>query len=490
MLASMPSVHVEGLGVDEIFDTAARGQHRVSGNGNPSNFTVQRIIGDGSVDISGATPGRLIDKGRVSPRRGREPAAAGGRTIGQHRGVQISKSRQTSPPRHVPNGHAETLVPDGMHPTSSVQDNSRTCTQVNKQGNRLMLNPEEVNYARCPPGEYLSHHGPDAHQRASRLRAALCAAKARGWKGGNPRESANYLDRGYATFESGVWPKHPMCNVLPNELWNAEFNAYYDYRADTTPQMMTKYVSRRHNQAEFHQNWKVASTSFPEYLRCEYGADTWMEVPVSRPVGRGAPIIAAVRNPLARWLSAASELLERSLNHWCPRGPCTEQDAFYSNLTLTRIFYQTSWYKLVDPASGGYTREKLGRLVRAMVHDTKCNYYTYAAEHLNSQAGFVTQNRGEAQDISVIIKLEHLAPGLNEMADKLGLPNGQISGKCNLEMHNRGDDKPNMSSIPTASHIMKVLLSDADLLQDLCLTYAQDFVCFDYELPEGCQGLF
>lgn len=277
---------------------------------------------------------------------------------------------------------------------------------------------------------------------------------------------------------------------MPNEPWSAKFTDYYDYRPDTSPSSLLKYVRRGRHPAEFHQNWKVASTSFPDYLRCEYGADSWVEAPAAKPVGAGVPIFAAVRDPLSRWLSAASELLERAVNHWCPQGPCTSQDAFDPNVTLDRLLHQTSWYTIVDPRHGGYTQEKLGWLVRAMVRDTTCNYYTYAAEHLTSQANYVTQNKGPARDIALIIKLEDLAPGLGQMAQMMGLPGGNISGKCTLQQDNRGADKPNSGNIPTPSVMRTVLTSDSELLRELCLTYAQDFVCFEYALPDPCKELF
>lgn len=374
--------------------------------------------------------------------------------------------------------------------TSAAVRDLQMCTQVNKQGWRPTLTPDEVHYAKCPPGHYLSHRDTDNPRRNARLRAAICAAKARGWKGGNPRESSHYVLRGYATFESSVWPKPVGCRVLPDEIWNAEFNSYYDYRTDTSPVKMVKYVSDAHNGAEFHQSWKVASTSFPEYLRCEYGSDTWKEVVASTPIKKGAPVISAVRHPIARWISAASEMLERAMNRWCPNGPCTTKDAFDANVTLERMAHQTSWFAPDEASGDSFPQEKLHRLIRSMVHDTKCNYYTYSSEHLTSQATFVTQNAGHAHEIAVIIKLERLTAGLNHMAHRLGLPGGQISGKCNLETHNRKVDKPQKNSIPSSNQMAKILASNTEALQDLCLIYAQDFVCFDYELPEGCQGLF
>ena len=38
--------------------------------------------------------------------------------------------------------------------------------------------------------------------------------------------------------------------------------------------------------------------------------------------------------------------------------------------------------------------------------------------------------------------------------------------------------------------LMEVLLGDEKMMKKLCLIYAQDFICFGYDLPSACDGLF
>jgi len=38
--------------------------------------------------------------------------------------------------------------------------------------------------------------------------------------------------------------------------------------------------------------------------------------------------------------------------------------------------------------------------------------------------------------------------------------------------------------------MMAVLEKSPELLKKLCMMYAQDFICFDYDMPDECEGLF
>ena len=49
-------------------------------------------------------------------------------------------------------------------------------------------------------------------------------------------------------------------------------------------------------------------------------------------------------------------------------------------------------------------------------------------------------------------------------------------------------DKP--GGVPSEDEMMEVLSADDDLMREICLMYAQDFICFDYDLPSACEGLF
>merc|ERR1711918_316708 len=105
-------------------------------------------------------------------------------------------------------------------------------------------------------------------------------------------------------------------------------------------------------------------------------------------------------------------------------------------------------------------------ILQAFADDTECNYYTYASEH------FITQ-------------LENLDNGFTELADLLGHTE---SGSCSLSDSNEASDKP--GGVPSSGEMMKVLQENDDIMKQICYMYAQDFICFDYELPSACEGLF
>ena len=44
--------------------------------------------------------------------------------------------------------------------------------------------------------------------------------------------------------------------------------------------------------------------------------------------------------------------------------------------------------------------------------------------------------------------------------------------------------------LPKSSTLLKVLDSEPDLMRLLCRVYAQDFVCFGYDIPPACRDLF
>ena len=53
---------------------------------------------------------------------------------------------------------------------------------------------------------------------------------------------------------------------------------------------------------------------------------------------------------------------------------------------------------------------------------------------------------------------------------------------------NSASNKP--GGLPSESQTMAILKQIPSLMEDLCLIYAQDFICFDYDLPDECAGLF
>ena len=143
----------------------------------------------------------------------------------------------------------------------------------------------------------------------------------------NPREEykSKYAERGYATYESSVWLKPESCQTVTDEKWTEEYNAYYyQYQPDHAPSYITKQQYNNYP-LEFHDNWKVASTSFSSYLPCEYGS--YDKVNEDTDVPDGYMTAAPVRYPISRFVSAVGELMERSMNHYCPSGKlCPSMD--------------------------------------------------------------------------------------------------------------------------------------------------------------------
>lgn len=52
----------------------------------------------------------------------------------------------------------------------------------------------------------------------------------------------------------------------------------------------------------------------------------------------------------------------------------------------------------------------------------------------------------------------------------------------------KAEDKP--KGVPESKDILRVLEENDELMRELCYVYAQDFICFNYELPDACKGLF
>lgn len=338
---------------------------------------------------------------------------------------------------------------------------------------------EEEGYYTCPPGSYLGHTTQDMEQRNERLRKLYKKLRSMNYMHNYRENTDSYKTRGFATYESSMWLKPEECQTLTDEGWS-QTNYYLKYKEDNSPKYITKMVNADY-QMEFHLNWKVASTSFPSYLWCEYG--TWTDVSKDTAVESGYKVVSAVREPVSRFVSAVGELLQRSVNHYCPSGYCTfETDYWQGNITLEKFEHQTSWYQYVYD---GVNMTQLPEIMKAFVDDTKCNYYTYASEHFITQSDFVTQNGGCASPINNIIQLENLDDGFKALAD---LVDHSESGSCSLEDSNEADDKP--GGVPSEGELLEVLKHNDDLMKEVCYIYAQDFICFDYDLPEACKDMF
>lgn len=111
----------------------------------------------------------------------------------------------------------------------------------------------------------------------------------------NPRERNVGLERGYATYESAVWRKPESCLKLLNEDLIMS-NHWETYKRDSVPKYVKKLFNDKFNLV-FLRNHKVASSSFPNYLACEYG--DWTEAAQDEP-NDDRYIVVAVRDPLSR----------------------------------------------------------------------------------------------------------------------------------------------------------------------------------------------
>mmetsp|Transcript_81798 Transcript_81798/g.149478 ORF Transcript_81798/g.149478 Transcript_81798/m.149478 type:complete len:418 (-) Transcript_81798:49-1302(-) len=340
------------------------------------------------------------------------------------------------------------------------------------------IEADDAKYLTCPPGRYLTQQG---HEKArERLLNVFCLAKSQGQVGGNARETDFYKARGYATFESSLWPKSDTCQRLPDEGWNGTQQPGLHYRVDEVPQWSTKLVNTKFK-AEFHKIWKVASSSFPDYLLCALG--DWEIVPVPEETPQGTKAVTAVREPIDRWISGMGELLRRSIDHICPVGRAcsSEIDWFEPSTTLPDLRHTTTWYQVIE---AGFKSSKLAELVAAFVHDTQCNFHYYSAEHFSTQT-LMTQNNGTAQDQDLLIKLEDSEDGLKRFHEIFG-----GNAECKLEHLNAAAKKTGEHKIPDRNDILHKLQGNDELMRALCAVYAQDFICFSYDLPRACKGMF
>lgn len=401
-------------------------------------------------------------------------------------------------------GAAITLVvpsPTAAVPATLRADGSQSLSQrtSNTLGTCDGGDHSAIDYFQCPPGAYLQWDAADKAKANERLQSLYKALKSDGLVENTAEASTgvNYATRGYATYESQAWPKPAHCSNVATpsfltEAWQAEYNGttlHFDgysgslYKKDEAPSYMNKVRSPQYS-FEFHYSWKVASTSFPSFLWCEF----W---PLSSfkeadPVPENYRVAGGVRHPLSRFVSGVLELLERSVNYYCPSGYCTlDNDGFEGNVTLTELDKLTTWYHFVK---NGFSADDLPQLLGGFVHDVECNYEFYASEHFTTQATFLTQGEGCAADLGPLVRLEELDEGLDQMVDELKVQQGGSYKNCTMKDSNDASDKP--GGLPSEAEMVAVLEKDDALMQRLCKVYAQDYICFGYELPDSCKDLF
>ena len=178
----------------------------------------------------------------------------------------------------------------------------------NSCGGRWCYKRDECHHFQCPARSDISKAEMDL--RNEKLCALQTKLKAKGYQI-NLQESSHYEHRGYATYESSIWPKPASCLKPLYDKSLSESKMWQAYKEDVTPLYQTKYFNYEHNLA-FLPNQKVASTSFTKYLTCKYGAwdETIMEMDNS-----DRKIIMAVRDPVTRFISGKSTPLEMSFCH-------------------------------------------------------------------------------------------------------------------------------------------------------------------------------
>lgn len=367
------------------------------------------------------------------------------------------------------------------HWSRLAKPNELRCDEADVDGQPLSLTPDEFRLAQCPRGKYLSIRSPqDQQARSQRLRKALCVSKAAGKVQNNPYEEDTSRQRGYMTYESSLWPKRQECTDVLNITSANEKSIAF--RLDSVPQMAR--LVRRKEKLEFRKVWKAASTTLPRYLQCEWGSQ-WEQVPATEPQHKDFRVVAAVREPIDRWVSGVGEIFARLLNGWCINAPCDDLD----DSKMDRLRLGTTWHHTLNISGGSrYDPSKVTQLISHMVHDTACNYRFYASDHLISQSTFLSQNAGRGAYFRLIMKLEELASGLDEL-NRLA-PAPEPNGACEVVPDNVAECKPSGHTLPSSTEIKELLQRHPALMRELCLTYAQDFICFDYELPRACKGLF
>lgn len=341
----------------------------------------------------------------------------------------------------------------------------------------VTLDIEEAMLARCPPGRYLGQQShEDEARRSHRLGKALCTMKARNWtvhgSGGS-----EFKRRGWMTFESAAWPKPNYCAQAPQTQFKKD-----------VPQQVAVMFHEGVN-ALFYKVWKVASSAFPAYLKCAFG-NGWKRVTNyedSIPPTPGALAAMASREPVQRFLSAAIEVLQRSVFQQCGNRACTYEVDGWNDKVNKRLEAMTTFFEHLQNAanSRGVQPVDVEPFVQSLVSDVACNFQFYASEHFTSQSTFAAGTSKTHGPLVAVARLEDEDYGLRMLEGNVS----KTAQACNLDHKNTYEEKAKQG-LPTKDEMHAILRMHTELMQTLCLVYAQDFVCFDYDLPEACLGLY
>ena len=229
------------------------------------------------------------------------------------------------------------VVPLGMHEAAAVAaaaTASCNCAPWGRLTCSLRHEPDPCQsfccdaFHRCPRGAYLGNNDVG---RAKALLALQRQRKIAGWRAAPWHVAGSAFERsGVSTWCSANVAKPDRCRARPHWM----------YRGDIVPHGLGPSgrvgfpVRTVHGATvELVHNYKVAGTSLQRHLSCEYGEadDTAHRVSAF-----------AVRDPIARFVSAAAEVLQRVLNGLCPGGPCLH------DISRARLRTATLWFPVVE----------------------------------------------------------------------------------------------------------------------------------------------
>jgi hypothetical protein len=347
---------------------------------------------------------------------------------------------------------------------------------------------------RCPRGKWIEKYGytEEMMEEKARLlarfqhameacdnydRPAIRRYVKRHWAYEDP-EWVKPLCRDYEPDARNVDHQCVLANVKRNGKKNITEHDQCGRRFKCWPQLMITHEGR----FIFRPSYKSGSQSMRDIMRC-YFNDFRNEIwpcdniyPNSRytlsPEEQTYRVLHMVRHPLKRFTSALIEQYTRWHNP-----PKKER----YRLGLTK------WFPLSEKNASS------AELLSAFLRDTECNidhpWWPHSATALWHMTEYefpdtLFDGTGRVSDIDYVFKIEKFAHDWEEALQEMGLTPKR---HCNLVNINRHDDAQHVG--PPKEDLTQILLSNRNLLRRFCAIYIADFVCFDYELPEGCRDM-
>ena len=127
---------------------------------------------------------------------------------------------------------------------------------------------------------------------------------------------------------------------------------------------------------------------------------------------------------------------------------------------------------------------------RGFVHATACVRAYHAAPHAWSVSFFARSLRdasGSVPRISQLLRVETLRDDMQRFVANTSL---DVPRCTSLLRSDRRQEKKAKRILPASRVLHRMLRSEPALAHMACRIYAQDFVCFGYELPAACLSLF